>query len=204
MGTIFCLIGKSSSGKDTLFNELIKDKALNLIPIIPYTTRPKRSNELNGVHYRFIHEDNLRDYEQAGLIIEKRVYNTVNGVWVYCTIDDGQIDLEHNNYILIGTLEGYKLLRQYFGNPNVVPIYIEVEDQIRLERAMNREKQQAIPNYQELCRRFLADSADFSVDNLILYGVPKIYYNEDLSECLTKIKFDIEIILNSFKRPGEN
>ncbi|KJR47894.1 Guanylate kinase [Desulfosporosinus sp. I2] len=204
MGTIFCLIGKSSSGKDTLFNELIKDKDLNLIPIIPYTTRPKRSNELNGVHYRFIHEDNLRDYEQAGLIIEKRVYNTVNGVWVYCTIDDGQIDLEHNNYILIGTLEGYKLLRRYFGNPNVVPIYIEVEDQIRLERAMHREKQQATPNYQELCRRFLADSADFSVDNLILYGVPKIYYNEDLSECLTKIKFDIETLLNSFKGPGEN
>ncbi len=204
MGTIFCLIGKSSSGKDTLFNELIKDKDLNLIPIVPYTTRPKRSNELNGVHYRFIHEDNLRDYEQAGLIIEKRVYNTVNGVWVYCTIDDGQIDLEHNNYILIGTLEGYKLLKQYFGHPNVVPIYIEVEDQIRLGRAMHREKQQAIPNYQELCRRFLADSADFSVDNLILYGIPKIYYNEDLSECLTKIKFDIETLLNSFKGPYEN
>lgn len=195
MGRIFCLMGKSSSGKDTIFNELNKDAELNLKPIIPYTTRPKRSNEINGVQYEFITEDELENYAQAGLIIEKRVYNTVNGLWVYCTVDDGQINLERDNYILIGTLEGYIHLGRYFGRPNVVPIYIKVEDEVRLERALYREKQQSQPNYEELCRRFLADSVDFSVDNLTHYGITTIYDNNDLTECLTKIKRDIKTVL---------
>lgn len=195
MGTIFCLIGKSSSGKDTIFNELKKDTNLHLKPIITYTTRPKRSNEINGVQYEFINEDSLNNYDQAGLIIEKRAYNTVNGLWVYCTIDDGQIHLDRDDYILIGTLEGYKQLGQYFGKTKVVPIYIEVEDEVRLERALHREKQQSQPNYEELCRRFLADSVDFSGENLRNYGINNSYNNNDLTECLAKIKHDIKILL---------
>ena len=62
MGKIFCLMGKSNSGKDTIFKELMKDKDLNLMPIVSYTTRPIRSNETNGVEYYFINEDILNEY----------------------------------------------------------------------------------------------------------------------------------------------
>lgn len=197
MGKIFCIIGKSSSGKDTIFNNLLKDKDLSLKPIITYTTRPKRSNELNGVQYEFIDEDRLQNYAQAGLIIEKRTYNTVKGLWVYCTIDDGQIEIERYNYLLIGTLEGYEHIERYFGTTRVVPIYIEVKDDVRLERALHRERQQQCPNYEELCRRFLADSVDFSSDNLKQFGITRIYDNNDLAECITLIKRDILSLLNS-------
>ena len=63
---------------------------------------------------------------------------------------------------MIGTLESYEKLKTYFGNEKVVPLYIEVEDGERLTRALAREKTQKEPKYAEMCRRFLADSKDFS------------------------------------------
>ena len=191
MGRIFCLMGKSSSGKDTIFKEIKDDKDLNLRPIISYTTRPKRVNETDGVEYFFINTDELKNFEKENKVIEQRVYHTVHGDWYYCTINDNQIDLDKNNYLLITTLEAYKSLRDYFGEEKVYPLYINVEDGIRLERAMNREKTQANPNYDELCRRFLADNKDFSDDNLSSLNINKFYTNEDLEECVNNIKEDI-------------
>lgn len=191
MGKIFCLIGKSSSGKDTIFKLLKEDKELDLKPVVPYTTRPKRNNETDGIEYHFINEDMLNEYARLAKIVEKREYNTVNGKWCYCTIDDGQIDLDKGNYLLIATLEAYKILKSHFGVENVIPIYIVVEDAVRLERALVREKQQPNPNYDELCRRFLADSEDFSVPQLVANGINVEYQNNNLENCLTRIKEDL-------------
>ena len=63
MGKIFCLMGKSSSGKDTIFKKIRDDKELNLKPIVSYTTRPKRTNETNGVEYFFINEKEVENVE---------------------------------------------------------------------------------------------------------------------------------------------
>ena len=191
MGKIFCLMGKSSSGKDTIFKEINKDKDLDLKPIISYTTRPKRINETNGIEYFFINKDQLSEFEKEKKVIEKRVYHTVYGDWFYGTINDGQIDLNKNNYLLITTLESYDSLRNYFGNDRVFPIYIDIEDGIRLERALERERTQDKPNYDEVCRRFLADNKDFSSENLLKLGVNKFYNNENLKDCINNIKEDI-------------
>lgn len=191
MGKIFCLMGKSSSGKDTIFKEINEDKDLDLKPIISYTTRPKRINESNGVEYFFINKDELNKFEKENKVIEKRVYHTVHGDWFYGTINDGQIDLGKNNYLLITTLEAYESLRNYFGDDKVFPFYIDIEDSIRLERALEREKRQDKPNYDELCRRFLADNQDFSDENLSNLGINKFYINENLQSCINNIKKDI-------------
>ncbi|MEW9078011.1 guanylate kinase [Terrisporobacter glycolicus] len=191
MGKIFCLIGKSSSGKDTIFKEINDDKDLDLKPIISYTTRPKRINETNGVEYFFINTDELNKFEKENKVIEKRVYHTVHGDWFYGTINDGQVDLNKNNYLLITTLEAYKSLRDYFGYEKVYPFYIDIEDGIRLERALERERKQDKPNYDELCRRFLADNKDFSTENLSNLGINKFYINENLENCINDIKKDI-------------
>lgn len=191
MGKIFCLMGKSSSGKDTIFKEINNDKDLDLKPIISYTTRPKRVNETNGIEYFFINKDQLSEFEKENKVIEKRVYHTVYGDWFYGTINDGQIDLNKNNYLLITTLEAYESLRDYFGSDRVFPIYIDIEDGIRLERALERERTQDKPNYDEVCRRFLADNKDFSSENLSKLGINKFYKNENLKDCINNIKEDI-------------
>jgi len=191
MGKIFCLMGKSSSGKDTIFRDLLQEEELKLKPVVSYTTRPMRTNEVEGREYYFISKETLDAYELEHKVIEQRVYQTVHGPWYYATIDDGQIDLRTANYIMIVTLEAYKSLVQYFGQEYIVPIYIEVEDGIRLERAISREREQANPNYEEICRRFLADSMDFSKEVLQMANIEQVYQNINLQDCMETIKKDI-------------
>lgn len=189
MGKIFYLMGKSSSGKDTLFKKLIEDKELGLKTIVGYTTRPMREGESEGVEYHFIEEETLDKLNAEGRIIELRGYNTVYGVWKYLTVDDGQIDLEaENNYLLIGTLESYEKVRNYFGKDKLIPLYINVDDGVRLQRALDREKKQDKPKYAEMCRRFLADEADFSDENIARCEIEKAYENDDLDRCYSEIK----------------
>ena len=166
MGKIYYMMGKSSSGKDTLLKEL-KEALPRLKSITPYTTRPRRDGERDGVEYFFVSEDTLSTYERQGRLIEQRAYNTVHGIWRYATVDDGQVDLKHADYLVIGTLESYGRIREYYGLDNVVPLYIEVEDGERLKRAIRREEVRQAPDYKELCRRFLADSEDYSEENLL-------------------------------------
>ena len=191
MGKIFCIMGKSSSGKDTIFKEIIKDNSLNLKKIIGYTTRPKRAEENNGVEYNFITDEKLAEFINDNKVIELRKYNTINGVWCYGTMDDGQIELKNNSYIVISTLESYNSFKNYFGKDKVIPLYIYVDDGIRLERALKREKNEKSPNYKELCRRFIADSEDFSLENLRISGVEKFYCNNDLLICMEDVKSSI-------------
>ena len=180
MGKIFCVMGKISSGKDTLYQMLKKE--LDFDSIVPYTTRPIREGETNGVEYHFVTEEEVAELEEAGKIIELRAYNTEHGIWKYFTADDAQIDLEHRNYLMIGTVEAYQKLKAYYGEEHLVPIYIEVDDGIRLQRALNREKLQEQPKYAEMCRRFLADEVDFSEEKLAEAGIEKRFVNKTLDE----------------------
>ncbi len=197
MGKIFCLLGKSCSGKDTLFKALIQDQELQLRPIIIYTTRPKRNSEVSGKEYYFINEAALHEYERMGKIIEQREYNTIKGKWHYCTVDDGQIDLAKANYLLIGTLEAFQALQSYFGVSTIVPLYITVNDETRLIRAITRERQQEQPNFDEVCRRFLADSQDFNETKLIARGILAHYCNSNLKDCLQAVKVAIKTAIYS-------
>ncbi len=191
MGKVFCIMGKSGSGKDTIFKEIIKDNSLNLKKIVGYTTRPKRVEENDGIEYNFIDDDMINKFIQKNKVIELRKYDTVNGIWYYGTMDDGQINLQTNSYIVISTLESYSSFKKYFGSNNVIPLYIDVDDGIRLQRILNREMSEDSPNYKEICRRFIADSEDFSNKNLKLNGIEKIYSNNNLVECIADVKNNI-------------
>ncbi|MDD3204863.1 MAG: guanylate kinase [Lachnospiraceae bacterium] len=187
MGKIFYLMGKSSSGKDTIYKLLLEKKELNLKTIVLYTTRPIRIGETAGVEYHFVSEDDLRDIEESGKLIELRAYNTFHGVWKYFTVADNQIDLERNDYLIIGTLESYNKTKKYYGEKYLVPIMIDLDDGIRLQRALDREKIQENPKYQEMCRRYLADDADFSEDKVKEANITRFFYNDDLEKCLKEI-----------------
>lgn len=187
MGKIYCVMGKSSSGKDSIYHEIMEKGALGLKPIIPYTTRPIRDGEQDGREYHFCTEDTVQRLQDAGRIMELRAYNTVYGVWKYFTVDDERIDLSKNNYLYIVTLEGYTKIREYFGADRVVPIYIEVEDGERLMRAIVREQKQDVPKYEEMCRRFLADSADFSEEKLVEAGIVRRFQNNDFVQTVQEV-----------------
>ncbi|MBD5393312.1 MAG: guanylate kinase [Lachnospiraceae bacterium] len=188
MGKMVYLMGKSSSGKDTVYKHLLKKNYLQLKKIVPYTTRPIRSGERNGKEYFFTDENGFKNMQAQGKVIEDRAYHTYHGLWRYFTVDDGNIDLDHNNYIIIGTLESFVKTAEYFGRDKVFPVMLTVDDGIRLQRALDRERRQEKPSYQELCRRYLADEEDFSEKKIEEAGINRIFSNENLEKCLSEIE----------------
>ena len=162
MPEIAFLMGKSSSGKDNIFKALVGDKELNLKTVIMYTTRPMRAGEKEGVEYYYVDNEKALELEAADKVIEMRTYNTVYGEWKYFA---------------------------YFGKDAILPIYIEVDDGIRLMRAINREQKQEVPQYEEMCRRFLADSKDFSEEKIKEAGINQRFSNDGtIEDCIRDIK----------------
>ncbi|HJD36377.1 MAG TPA: guanylate kinase [Candidatus Blautia ornithocaccae] len=194
MGKIFYIMGKSSSGKDTIYRRLLEDRELALRNIVLYTTRPMRQGEQPGREYYFVGEETFKEYEAQGKIIESRTYQTVYGPWIYFTADDGQVQLEQRNYLGIGTLESYLHMKDYYGEEKICPLYIEVEDGERLKRAIRREELQPEPKYAEMCRRFLADEEDFSPENLKKAGIERHFENIELESCVKELKTCIQTL----------
>ena len=103
MGKIYYVMGKSASGKDTIYKRLVKELP-ELGTVRMYTTRPIRDGETNGVEYIFTDEKQLQTMKDAGKVIECRTYDTIYGPWSYFTADDGQIDLGSGSYLMMGTI----------------------------------------------------------------------------------------------------
>lgn len=191
MGRIFYLMGKSASGKDTIYRQLLEDGEFSFRKLVPYTTRPIRSGEVNGEDYFFTDEAGLEKIRQEGKLVELRTYQTAHGPWNYFTVDDGQLDLAQYSYLLIGTLESYQSLKVYYGSENLVPVFIDLDDGLRLQRALDRERAQESPKYKEMCRRFLADLEDFSEEKIAQAGIEKRFFNNELTDCIGQIKMYI-------------
>ena len=91
MSKIFYIMGKSCTGKDTIFKRLKENESLNLKNgsfIYNQTNKIKRNT---GKEYNFVTTEELNEFENKSKIIERRDYNTAHGVWSYFTADDGQI-----------------------------------------------------------------------------------------------------------------
>ena len=189
---IYYIMGKSASGKDSLYKKLLSsDLKLNKVAI--YTTRPKRDGEVEGNEYYFVDKKFLDDNRNK--IIEERVYHTVYGEWYYATLDDGKIN-KNDNYIIIGTLESYNALKKYYGKEMLFPIYLEVDNELRKKRALEREYLQKEPKISELERRFAADEIDFSEENIKNAEITKRYVNDDFDVCFKQIFDDIKSEMN--------
>ena len=192
MGRIYYLLGKSATGKDTLYKEILKRRP-KLRTVTMYTTRPSREGETDGVEYFFTGREELERQLASGKVIESRTYQTIAGPWTYYTVDDGQFDVaDDESCLMIGTLESYEKMCAYFEAGKMVPVYIEVPDGIRLLRAVKREENQKKPNYREVCRRYLADEKDFSEENLERLGITKRYQNTDMEMCVEEILRDLD------------
>lgn len=186
---IIYIMGKSSAGKDTIY-KILKEK-IDVKPYVLYTTRPIRTGEKEGVDYNYLTDEEMKQYfqDENSKVIESRTYNTVYGPWTYATILDNQFSSE-KDLLMTGTLESYNALLKYFQNKKdieIIPIYIEVDDGVRLERALKREREQSNPKYIELCRRFIADSQDFSEENINKSGIKKRFQNNKLDDCVNEI-----------------
>ena len=188
---ILMFIGPSSSGKDTFLKPTLEKFSLK--PIVLSTTRPMREKEIDGKSYHFISMEEMNALDKQQKLVERRNYNTVNGLWSYATNAEN-IRLSEN-YLAVNTWEGYQKYLEFYGKENVVPIYFQVEDKVRFERALARESKEGKPNYQEAERRFITDTHDFNPIYLQKYQPIIIDNNHSLKDTQNQINKVVSNIL---------
>ena len=193
MKKIFYIMGRSGSGKDTIYKELLKSEKLqnlNLKEIILHTTRPMRLGETQGKEYYFVSDEEFEYLKSWNKFIETREYNVVDGIWKYGTCEDSLKD--DGIYIGIGTLISYEELKKRFPECTY-PVYISVEENILYRRTVERANGDSKQNIKEIQRRFNADSKDFSEENILRLNIEKRFENnKNLNDCVKEI---IEYIL---------
>ena len=150
--TVFAIVGKSGAGKDTILREAVAAAPEVLHEIISCTTRPKRENEIDGVNYNFISEEDFLLEKDLGLMLETSEFNN----WHYGT----ELKALNKDKINIGVFnpEGVISLLSKSEEIDLKIFYIIADDKTRLLRQLNREQN---PNVKEIIRRFNTDEADF-------------------------------------------
>lgn len=144
---IYAIMGKSASGKDTLLRNLLDT---GYSSIIPYTTRPMRDGEKEGVTYHFVSENDFLEKIKSEFFAEHRSYETAHGLWRYGT---AKRDC-HSEKVVISTLDGVRKLRE--NGMSVTAIYLDCCDDVRLARSNSRKDDLA-----EQKRRLQADNDDY-------------------------------------------
>ena len=69
-GMILILSSPSGAGKTTLTRMLMQNKSLDLTLSVSVTTRPKRSSEIDGIHYHFIDRRKFERMKSDGDLLE--------------------------------------------------------------------------------------------------------------------------------------
>lgn len=135
---LFCILGKSASGKTTILNEVLSK--LDIPVLLSCTTRPPRNDESNGVDYNFVTFTTFdQDYKNEN-ILEYDVFriDNIKQTWVYYT-KKSDLLLPNTSQIKIVSPTG---LAQLMSNKelrnNIVSIYIDSPDKLRQKRYLSR------------------------------------------------------------------
>jgi len=165
MTPVIFIIGKSGAGKDFYCKRVCSHG--NAVPVIQYTTRPIRADEVNGKDINCVSVDEFNRLTIEKKIFECRLYNVnVGGVpdtWYYGT--PAFTELEGDKfYVLASTVDIVKAATNaYRDNLDIEVIYIDTDNDIREYRASKLRKSF---DKTEWDRRVAADAIDYSEERL--------------------------------------
>ena len=183
---IIALVGFSSAGKDTLAKFMSKDLGYDFV--ISHTTRPMRPEESEGNPYYFITDNEMCSLAINNKLVEAREYDSIYGKWFYAVSKDEISD--DKKYIVVVDINGYKQLKEYFGN-RVIGIFIESSEPERRARAI---ASRADFNIDEWNRRLKDDIEKFPQDLIKKHFKLRIENNniEDSKDLLRKISKQLD------------
>ena len=126
---IIIFSGPSGVGKSTIINELIKEQELYFS--ISHTTREKRHNEIEGVDYYFVTNDEFNNLINNEYFIEYEKYGTD----FYGT---GKDQLINNDLITVLDVEVNGATKLLEDNSDFIGIFIDIENSELIKRLENR------------------------------------------------------------------
>lgn len=155
MKTIVCLIGKCAVGKTTL--EIMLSKNEKFHRAISMTTREKRSNEVDGIDYIFLNDEEFDKQIQKDGIYEQTSYVVSGKTLRYALVPSGLVDDKIN--IAVVNPHGFKQLHSH-KELKIIPILINSNIATLIERYLRRETSPS--KYEKLAQRLIQDDKDFS------------------------------------------
>ncbi|MDR1617155.1 MAG: hypothetical protein LBR98_09130 [Syntrophomonadaceae bacterium] len=140
----FLLTGPVASGKSLIMDYLMTQDKDYLIPIISFTTREKKNNEIKAKDYYFITDDEYLEYCRQSVILEQISF--LNKVYGITSHEIERIKQMGKNGVAIFTMEGIKQLKTSVGYHEVVSIFIyrdlsEIINAVKQNQALSKEEQ---------------------------------------------------------------
>ena len=164
-GKIIAISAPSGSGKTTIVRRILKDIP-DLVFSVSATTRKKRDDEKNGVHYYFITEEEFREKIEKDEFIEwEKFYDYYYGT--YKKVVDDAVSVG-KTIILEVDVKGALSLKNIY--PDAVLIYIVPPS---FDELVNRLKKRNTEDMADLKKRIdrakmeleLKDKFDYFIDN---------------------------------------
>lgn len=182
---MLCLMGKTASGKNLVRDRLVGKYRFS--PIITYTTRPMRKDEVQDTTYHFISTDEFTEKIKNGFFAEWKKYVTNEGLWYYGTALEDCVNATDNDVIIL-TPDGVRDLKNK--NINVVNIYLYSNlKSIRHRLELRGDKKD------EVERRISTDSKDFKDAEMLADRIVYNNLNDDIGNVVGNVKYWYEHIL---------
>lgn len=163
---------------------------------MPYTTRPARDYETNGIEYNFISDEEFRKRTRTDSIFEFRTYNVIaNGrfaTWHYAFPNIVDVNDPFRHYAAVVDIDAAKSFINRYGAENCYVIMINSEDSDRKTRVINR------GNFSktEWNRRLRADAEAFSSHNAKGVIDAFVEHNGDINAVFAETDRIIETVLS--------
>lgn len=182
------LVGESASGKSTIQKVLVEKYNFHKTP--SYTTRPKRENEVDGIDYCFVSDEEFDKKKRSGFFVETASYRG----WKYGTPQE----VISQESVVILTPRGFRSLKYYLYETDkdkfntAVSFYLNVPRRDRLLKLLERGD-----DIEEAYRRSLSDvgqfdgiedEVDFVVDNSS-YNKAPVDLADEINRCYQRYCF---------------
>ncbi len=178
MKNLFLVVGKSATGKDRIVGEVCKK--LNKTKVLSYTTRSKREGE-EDTHI-FIKPEEVINYKEDII-----AYTKIGEYEYFATLTQ----LYNSDFYIIDP-NGIKYLKEKLKNTdiNLKIIYIYVDENIRLQRAINRGDNLEIYNKRVLSEKEqfnnFENSLKLEVNALIINNID---FKESVKQVIDYVKY---------------
>lgn len=190
-GKLIIISAPSGSGKSTIIGRVMQDESLKLTFSVSATTRPRRGEEVHGVHYyyltveefqRMIENDELVEYQE---VYEGRYYGTPKS-------EVERITAEGRNVVLDLDVLGGVNVKQMYGD-RALSIFIQPPSvEVLRERLIKR----GTDSMEDIKNR--VDKAEFEIS--IGPQFDHTVINDDLDTAVNEVH---DLIANFIRTPQE-